>query len=252
MSKVSKHIMEQIKDEAIKPRPRWQFVLMNIFLIISLILAIAAGGMVMSLVFLKLFDLEWSLVSFNGEHGPSLLRVLPLIWILLLIIMLLLSVWVFERMEGGYRYRPAWLMLGAIVLSVILGGVIYATRGAELLEDSLRRALPTYQAMESAREIMFLDPERGLLPGKIVELTLPDGLELEDLRENVWEVSFQPDLAAKSSVQNLQVGQMVMVIGVKSDDNQFMAQDIRTKRAFGGFLIKQVMQNRVIKVGGGL
>lgn len=252
MSKVSKNIMEQIKDGAIKPRPRWQFVLMNLFLIISLILAIVAGGLVMSVVFLKLFNLEWEFVSFNGADGPTLLGVLPVIWILLLIIMLLLSVWVFERMEGGYRYSPVWLMLGAISLSVILGGLIYLTRAADFLEDSLRRALPSYSAMEDDRERLFLDPERGLLPGKIVELTLPDGFQLQDLRENVWEVTLQPGLAARPLVQNLHEGQMVMVIGEKSQDNHFVAIDIRSKKAFGGFLMKQVRKNHVRKMGGGL
>jgi hypothetical protein len=247
MSKVSKNIMEQIKDGAIKPRPRWRFVLMNILLIISLALAIVAGGMVMSLVFLQLFNLEWEFVSLGGEHGPTLVGVLPVIWMLLLIIMLLLSVWVFERMERGYRYHPAWLLLAAIVLSVVLGGILYMTKGAELIEDTLRSSLPPYQELENAREIMFLNPERGLLPGKIIEITLPDGLELEDLRGNVWDISFQPGLADKPAIQKLQVGQMILAIGVKSDDDQFMAQEIRTRKSFGRFLIIPVVLNHVRK-----
>ena len=248
MSEISKNIMEQIKDGAIKPRPRWQFVLMNVFLIVTLVLAIVAGGVVMSLVFLKLFNLDWDLVSLSGEKGPSIFGVLPFIWILLLMLMLLLSVWVFEQMEGGYRYRPVWLMVGAILLSVLLGGVVYVVKGADFIEDALRLAIPPYQEMEKAREILFLNPERGALPGKIVQLALPQGFELEDLRDDVWNVTLAPGLAGAPLVRGLKEGQMVMVIGVKTDDDQFVAQEVRVRKAFGGKSMKPVLLKHVRKI----
>lgn len=246
MSKVSKNIMEQIKDGSIKPRPRWQFVLMNIFMIIALITTIIAGGLVMSLVFLKLFNLDWDFISITGEHGAPVLRVLPLIWFLLMVILMLLAVWVFERTENGYKYHPLWLVFGSIFLSVLLGAVIYTSQASDFLDASLRGVLPPYAAMELERERLFEAPEKGFLPGRVIEVSLPTGMQLQDSHQNTWTIIFQNNLQNKPSIQNLKEGQSVMVIGIKTEDGRFLAKEIKTKRAFGeGGVMKKVILNRM-------
>lgn len=254
MSDISKHVLEQIKDEGIKPRPRWQFVLMTVLLGIALVVAIIIGGLVTGLIYLKLFNVQWDYVSFAGEHGlPNILEVLPVIWIALLMLVLLLSVWAFERTENGYKYKPVWLVLAAIVLSAALGGVLFATKGAELFDELLMDNLPPYQEMEQRLEVRFHLPEMGILPGHVVEVESLTSMQLEDLREHVWEIQLvRPSFLPPKDFTGLQEGSMVFVIGEKTDEDNFVAYDVRkrgillTPLPIKGLLKKKMMQKPAV------
>jgi hypothetical protein len=231
MSKLSEHVLEQIKDKGIKPKPRWYFVLMNIFLIASLVFAILVGGMVMGLIFLKLSHLEWGYVRFIGDDVfPRLWEVLPLIWVIMLLLVLLMASRVFEMIEGSYKYSHLVVLGASILLSTILGGVVYASRLSDLVELSLRSHLDFYEQMESMAEQKFELPDKGLLPGRVIEIR-NGGFTLEDLRDDDWDVTAPENLIQMVHLEN---GQMVMVIGEKTDDDAFIARDLKVKRAFGG------------------
>jgi hypothetical protein len=169
MSKISENIVGQIRESGIRPKARWRFVVANLLLLLALIATVVVGGLVMSLVFLKIGDLDWEYLSWGGERGlPRILESLPLIWLLLLVLMLLLSVWVFEKTEAGYRFRPVWLVLGSIAVSTIFGAVAYALHGPEMVDAFLRNALPAYHQMEQERLRQFHLPALGVLPGRVV------------------------------------------------------------------------------------
>jgi len=232
MSDISKHVMNQIKDEGIKPRPRWQFILMSVLLVLCFVGAIVTGGIVMGLIMLKLFSTQWDFVSFAGEKGlPNILDVLPLIWMALLVFVLLISVWAFEHTEHGYKYKPALIMIGAILLSTALGAVLYFTQGADLVDELLQATLPPYQAMEEMMEAKFDLPERGILPGHVVVVESATAMQLEDFRDHLWHVELDQTslVPLKHDFADLDEGMTVFVIGEKQDEDNFIAQTIRKK-----------------------
>ncbi len=231
MNDTSKHILEQIKEGGIKPRPRWQFVLSRVLLIVALVAAIVVGGLVMSLVLLKLGNLDWEYVSFFGERGlPPVFDVLPLIWIALLILVVLLAVFVFEKTDGGYKYSPGWIVLGTIVLSLSLAGLIYLSSGAERFEEAMRDRLPFYEEMEKRREARFHLPEMGILPGRVLSIRSRTEMSLEDLQNREWQVILVPNAVERFDLMRLKPGQMVFAIGEKQTENIFEAVEIRLKR----------------------
>jgi hypothetical protein len=231
MNDISKHILEQIKEGGIKPRPRWQFVLARVLLIAALIASIVTGGLVMSLVFLKLGNLDWEYVSMFGERGlPPVFDVLPLIWISLLILVVLLAVFVFEKTDGGYKYSPGWIVLGAMALSLLLAGVIYLSSGAERFEEVMRNGLPFYEEMESRREARFHLPGMGILPGRVLAIQSRTEISLEDLQDQEWQVILVPVAAEHFNMMQLKPGQMIVAVGEKTTDDEFEAREIRLKR----------------------
>lgn len=246
MSDISKNILEQIKEEGIKPRPRWQFALISVALIIVLIATITTGGIAMSLILLKLFNLEWDLISFTGDQGrPTILDVLPLVWIALLGLVLLLAVWAFEKTEAGYKYHPMWIVVGSIFISAILGGFLYGTRGADLFDKLLQENIPPYSDLEKMRALRFHLPEAGILPGRVVEIISPSTMQLEDLREHVWSIELSPMLMEVRNLEGLPVDTMVVVIGEKSGENNFVARDIRQKSLLMPPRLKEQLKDRL-------
>lgn len=243
MSKLSKNIVDQIKGGKIKLKPKWQFVLRNTLLIAAVVIAIVIGGLVMSLVFLKVGDLDWELMSIYGERGlPPFFEVLPMLWLLMLVLVLLLAVWSFEKTDSAYKIRPVWVVLGSILVSMLLAGVLYAVRGPELMEEVLRSTVPAYDQMERERVGRFHLPALGVLPGRVMELDLDRGLQMQDLKENIWMVKVLPESPAQRAMRNLRVGQMIMVIGEAKSKDQFLANDIRAKR---GMMLK--LRNTVLQ-----
>ncbi len=237
---ISKNILGKIKHDGIKPRPRWQFALARVMLIIALVMAIITGGLVMSIVLLKLNNLDWEFVSLFGEKGaPRVFEVLPLVWIALLIIILWLVTVAFEKTGSGYKYSPGWVVLGAIMLSTSLAGTIYLSSATERFEEAMRSHLPFYEAMENQREARFNLPEMGILPGRILTIQSRSLFELVDLRENVWEVEMVPPLADRMAGRELKAGQMIFAVGRVLDGDHFRAEDLRFKK---GVNVKMMMQ----------
>lgn len=231
MSKISQNIVDQIKEDKITPKPRWQFVLRNTLLIAAVVMAIVVGGLVMSLVFLKVGDLDWEFVSINGERGlPRFFEVLPLLWMLTLVLVLLLAVWSFEKTESAYKIRPVWVVLGSVVASFVLAGVLYAVRGPEMMDEALRATLPAYDRMENERAGRFHLPGLGVLPGEVIAVLDERSFQMEDIREKMWTVEIMPKSPAQRVFKDLRAGQMIMVIGEVQVPDQFLASDIRAKR----------------------
>ena len=253
MSKISENIVDQIKKEKVTPRPRWVFVVSNIVLITMLIVTVAMGGVAMSLIYLKLFSLEWNFVTLAGDRGlPHIFEVMPLLWILLLLVLLGAAVWAFERTEGGYRYQPTLVVVAAIFMSMLLGALIYTSRGAEVFENALRNNLPPYEAMEMAKEKKFLNPEQGILVGEFLEKLSEQQISVEDISEKEWTVDLPNQLARDRRLQTLKEGQPILVIGKKTADQTFEAREIKFKRITGGSdlrnkLIRKMMQDKMPK-----
>jgi len=231
MSKISQNVLDKIKEDDLKPKPKWVFVLWNVMLIASFISAILVGALVTGLVILKLSHLEWGFMRIIGDGVlPGYWEVLPIMWLGLLVLVVILASQVFEMMEGNYKYSH-WIVLGgAVVSSILLGGVVYASRLADVLENSLRANLNVYEQMETLAEQKWNLPEKGLLPGKIIEIRESD-FDLEDLKDNEWIVTADLEMIKRA---RLQPNQMIMVIGEKTADGEFLARDIKEKRAMGG------------------
>lgn len=249
MSKNTKDILDKIKESGIKPKPRWQFVFVNFLLIVAVITAVVMGGLVMSLIYLKLFNLDWEFVSIAGERGlPPVFEVLPLIWIVLLLLVLILSVWAFEKTEGGYKYSPVWVVVGSVFVSMLLAAAFYAVNGAETADNILRSTIPAYEKWEERREGKFHLPELGGLPGQVLDIPSEWSFHLRDLKNNTWTVEVIPASPAQKKIRDLHVGQMIFALGKQKESGVFEARDLRLKKGPVSNL-RQIMSRDLKEMG---
>lgn len=224
----TKDILNKIKDGGVQPRPRWQYLLLNLAMLFSLGITVLLGGLVMSLVLLKVLNLDW---DYLGVVEGSFLQFVPLIWLASLALLVFLAVQVFKNLEGGYRFGPLWIMSGAVFVSILMGGVIYAASGAEVLERGLRDNLPVYAQLEEAKEQQFVKPEKGIILGQISEILADNLISVIDLKGHQWQVQFNEKLAEKKKATNLKTGQAVTVLGNQTEVDKFEAKELRLRKA---------------------
>jgi hypothetical protein len=117
----------------------------------------------------------------------------------------------------------------AILISVGLGAILYGARGADLFDRVLQENIAPYNELEKKQALRFHLPEAGILPGRVLEVTSPSTMQLEDLHEHVWTVNLPPNLLEKKKFNHIPLDSMVTVRGEKLDDDNFEADDLRLK-----------------------
>lgn len=125
MIDISQKVLKQIKDEGLKPKPKW------IFWLSSLLMAIGFGALIFVIGFLLnlvLFKIQYSAVidcqCLDNAIMQCATNDFP-VWILVLAVLgMTLGLWLFKKFEFAYRH-PWWVyMIGEIVLVVIIALIL--------------------------------------------------------------------------------------------------------------------------------
>lgn len=225
MEDISKKVLKVIREENVKPIPKWHFVLKSSFIWIlfgvNLILGVIGTAIIIFLFADNDVVFDASLVSNIWER---LLLMIPIAWIILTIIFLLVAYYNFKNTEGGYRFTALKIFALNIVIILILGFVVYITGGARRINNFFTRYIPHYSSTLDTRAMVWMRPEKGYLAGDIVSIE-GKNLALLDLNGKTWNVEFSG--AQVKPIVDLAVGERIKIIGEMSSENSFVAFEIR-------------------------
>lgn len=208
-------IIQKIKENNLKPKSKYLFMLKKILTWILLITTTVFGSYAFAFLFLKLFFIDfqyWYL--FSDSYDKFIFYNLPLIWIALFIISLYLISYLFTKTSHGYRYSLFVIGVISIFISMFLG-VFLAKYIANT--DSLIHNL------EKERKERWYKPRSGLLLGEII-LKEDKYLLLQDTHNKLWNINIENIL--NDSKQVLVHDQPISVIGMYQDDKYFTACQI--------------------------
>lgn len=226
MSKLSSTIIKEIKEKDIKPIPKWQFALLHIGMWILFGFALLFGSLATGIILFHLATTDWEVVPRIAGGLHSFIYVLPYIWILVVGLMIFLATKVYKHTIKGYRVRPSIIVTIAIIASLILGSILFATRFAQGMDKLLREKVQPYRQYQELREKVWQAPERGLLPGKIVKMDNNSLWIIDDYTGKKWEVdvadAILPPLAPPP-----RIGDHIVIVGEKTDASTFDAEGIR-------------------------
>ncbi len=229
MSKLSKSVLDKIKKEDIAPRPKWQFVLVHVLLWSAVVAAVILGSMATGVLLKELVYTEWEFLHRVGRGAPAkgFVMVLPYFWIGSLVLITVLSSWLFTKTKRAYKIRPLFVVIGTVVISILLGAGVFMSKAADRFEDVMRENVGPYAQFKEFREKMWVDPDHGLLSGRIVEVTSEEVLVIDDLTGKRWQVEiaeldFEPE-----------VGMRVVAIGEVKGDGVFEAEMVRVRTKDG-------------------
>jgi len=107
-----------------------------------------------------------------------------------------------------------------------LGTGLYFNGFSERLENIFSGKIPYYNRLVYSCEEQWMQPERGLLAGTIIEMGLPENsFILRDLENNRWKIETSKVIwkGKLTPTTNLKI----KLIGKSIDDNNFIAMEIR-------------------------
>jgi uncharacterized membrane protein len=226
VNNIAKQVLEKIKEEKMKPKPRWEFIFKEYFLWFLAGLSLLVGSLAVAVIIHMIKNNDWDL---SGDASSGLLSfiftTLPYFWLILLLIFTVLSYYNFKNTKSGYRLHFRLLISASILSSVFLGILFFNLGLGREIDKVFSANLPFYENFFLYRGRVWLNPERGFLAGKITSDVVNQEFELMDLRDKVWLVHGQNCFV--SPRVNLKKFEAVKIMGKKINDYDFVASQIR-------------------------
>ncbi|MEA3279037.1 MAG: hypothetical protein U9Q38_00330 [Thermodesulfobacteriota bacterium] len=226
MKDISKNILQKIKKDKVRPYSKGRFLFRRSVIWTVFGISILLGSVASAIAIFQLQYAEWDLYQ-HLSHRPLefVLLVIPFFWLIFLLGFTGFTYYYFRRTEQGYRYRTLWVISGSIALSIIGGGILYATGLSERLETVFQYNVPFYRELQERKQRVWMSPGQGLLAGKIVKIISEQKIQVEDLQENIWIIDIGDTIwkGRLKPAKNLKI----KILGKMKGESQFIADEIR-------------------------
>jgi len=227
MKNISGEVFKKIKDNNIKPKSRWYFVTKNYFIWSIFVISIILGSFAFSMVIFIIKQLDWDIYHYIGDSFLKTVFIsLPYLWLIFLILFIGVAYYNFIHTKRGYRFKFISILLISLIISITLGTGLYFNGFSERLENIFSGKIPYYNRLVYSCQEQWMQPERGLLAGTIIEMGLPENsFILRDLENNRWKIETSKVIwkGKLTPTTNLKI----KLIGKLIDDNNFVAMEIR-------------------------
>jgi hypothetical protein len=226
----STKLIEKIREQQMKPLPRWKYTVKDTFIWLSFIFCVLFGALAFSVILFAIQQLDFDILGHMTHSTFELfLGLVPFIWIVTLIIFLVIAIFSIKNSKKGYRFTSPSLVGFASGLSILLGTLFFISGGAGWLESAFANKVSIYEGIEERKEQVWSMPEDGYLSGTIIS-TGDSIFELRDLKGKSWMVSFkEADIVPAVHISD---GEKIKMMGNMTSANTFKADMIRP---WGGF-----------------
>ncbi len=226
MTNLSKSVLDKIKKGNIKPKSRLYFVLIHVTLWSFAVLSVALGGLAIAVILRHFLLTDWMILrQASGGSLRSFVTILPYLWFLFMGLTFFFAKYLFAHTKNGYKFKPVYISIASVLLSVVVGSLFFTIKLDVPVETSLREHVRPYNTLQQHREKMFVAPDRGVLPGRIIKIDADNKIVIIDPKNNEWLIDIS-DALIKDGV-NLKEGERVMVIGKKESNGLFSATEVR-------------------------
>ncbi len=221
----SEKLIATIKENNIKPVPRWQFLVKNGFFIAGFIVAILLGGLAFSVVLFSIQQTDFILISHLSHSGLEFfLSLLPIFWIVMLVIFCIVGMYGIRYSRKGYKYSLARQVGYSAVLSILLGTLFFISGGGHWLEHAFSVNVGLFESVQEKKVKLWVMPEEGQLAGTIEQIS-ERSFHLIDFHGDSWNIDYAE--ASVAPVVLLEAGEEIKIIGAMTGDGQFRADEIR-------------------------
>jgi len=240
--KIKNSVIDKIKKDHIKPKPKWEFLLKDYTLYALFALLLIIGGLTVSVIILNITTNHWDIhKNLGGSFIVFVLKNLPILWIVLFILFAYLTHLNYIHTRKGYKHHPATVITVNFIISILLGFALFGMGMAHKLERGAQEHFNFYRNMTMKEKIdNWMQIDKGLLGGEIIEIPEKDLLILKNFREDNWNIDTKKIPPNKKNY--LKEGMIIGVIGQKKDDKLFEAE--RLKPFEGVFLKEKLPQLR--------
>jgi hypothetical protein len=233
MKKLSKDIIKKIKKEDISQRPKILFLVKNIALWGAFGLSVLLGSITFSLVIYAIFEIDFDLITHpKMPRIQYFLTVVPLVYMLSICLFLFLANFCITHTKKGYKIPIFFLLAGNILVSMIIGFMLYAGGTADFLDQRTHIG----DSREHRQREFWARPEEGFLAGRIIEVSGDTLFFLEDFSGTTWTIETKniPERLCEKDDDDI-LGKKVQILGEKVGKTSFFAEEIFPwRRGMGG------------------
>lgn len=236
---IEEKILDKISTEHIEPKPRWEFLLKNVYIWTLGTVTIVLGALSVSATIFVLRNIKWELRGATHDtFSAFLFDFVPYLWSLLFILFLTSAYFLVRKTKKGYRYHMTIILFVVLGSSMSLGSIFYIIGFGELIDGGFDNKIPLHQGIRMQNRMLFDNPEQGLLFGKVfVEneksfITNFKGENMELITAHLGTTTLNT-LYSESSVR---------VIGLIKDDKFFVCGaflDLRQKGKKGHSILER-------------
>jgi tryptophan-rich sensory protein len=221
----SKTIIDRIKEEKIKQKPKWYFTSMNLLYRFFYILCVLFGAASFSVILFSLQQSDFNIMShMSHSRLEFFLALLPFSWIIFLLVFLFSAIIVFRKTNRGYKYNWTYLIVLSTGASILLGTLFFISGGGKKIEMAFAEKLSYYESVIENKKKVWSKPEEGFLSGTIQEV-YKEGILLLDFNNKEWDLEY--DNAFISPRVSLVKGEQVKLIGEITRSKHFKVDEIR-------------------------
>lgn len=220
-------IIDTIKDEKLKPKPRWQFWLKNYVLWAMFFLAILIGSLAVAVIIYMFVNSDWEVYALVADSiAAYVFLVLPYFWILFMALFTWVAYYNLRHTKTGYRFSLSAVFWYVVFSSLVLGAFWYNFGLGQTIDSVLTDGLPFYHryiSKHSHRAQLWQQPEKGLLVGFVLSID-DQVLELKDFQGHKWEVDISNCVIPP--LTNLQTGWPLRIVGEQIGSGLFRASRV--------------------------
>jgi hypothetical protein len=223
--KGSQKLMNTIKKENIRPHSKFRVDLFRILGGLGFVLATVLGAAAFSVILFAVQQTDFNVLS-HLEHSPLelTLGLLPIVWITALVLFLFVGMYSIRYSKKGYKFTLAKRVGYSAALSILLGTLFFITGGGKQLENAFALQVSLYESVQEKKVRLWSMPEQGYLSGTILSVEA-ENFRLEDFSGQDWTVNYES--AFSSPVVLIERNEQVKIMGQKSGEKQFLADEIR-------------------------
>lgn len=227
MNDKASEILKNIEKKKIKPKSKWIFLAKDYLLWSFFALATLIGAVSLGMIIFIINDNDWDLYRYLEKNCWSYFMILmPYFWIIILVILSFLAYFNYTHTRKGYLLNPYAVILGSILISIILGWLLFVSGVGGKIDKIFGQKIPYYTTTDMQKVNFWSNPNRGLTAGRITKIKNADNFYLEDLNNKEWQIigeniTWEDGITAK-------IGEKVKIIGKMNDtNNTFQAQEVR-------------------------
>lgn len=185
--KISRKIFKKIKQDHLKSKPRWEFLLKDYIIWTFFGISLVVGGLAFSVILHMVVNNDWDLYQYvSGSFLGFLLATLPYFWLIVLFLFIVLAYYNLKHTKKGYLISLGKIVALSLFISLFLGGGLYAAGLGDSINNVFSRKVPFYNKVLERRCEMWNRPQKGLLAGKISGIENPRKFYLNDFQGKRW------------------------------------------------------------------
>lgn len=223
---ISDNVFKTIEEKNIQPTARWKFVIKNTVAWLLGIIAVVIGTIGVSALLHIIRDDDWSVYQYTGKSFfEYVITIFPYFWLIVFFLFVFLAYLIISRTKTGYRYTAVVFFGVTLLISILLGSVLFVFGAGEYVDDALLQNVGVYAALPHNKTEIWNRPTIGLLSGTITRIFDNDEFILTDFTNQEWIIIDDAATWQNESLRN--IGEKIKLLGAYENDGVFIAAEAR-------------------------